>query len=233
MKDAVVIGANRGLGLGFTAALLARDCRVVATVRKALEASMLEKMAIENPLEILQLDVTDAASRARFHRDMATRTVDTVIHNAGIYGPRGLGIGELPEDAWREVLHVDTVAPLLTIQGLLPQLRKSAAAGHPTAIHVLTSRMGSIADNGSGGNYLYRSAKAGLNAAVHSLALDLENDGIRVQLLHPGWVQTSMGGDQAPLTVEESVAGMLARMDELEMGDTGRFVDWSGAEIPW
>jgi NAD(P)-dependent dehydrogenase (short-subunit alcohol dehydrogenase family) len=233
MQDVLVIGANRGLGLGFVEALLRRGCRVTATLRSPLHAGMLGKMAAEAPLELLQLDVADADSRARFHRDMASRAVDTVVHNAGIYGPRGLMPGDLPDEAWQEVLHVDTVAPLLVVQGLLPQLRDAAKHGKPAAIHFLTSRMGSIADNGSGGSYLYRSAKAGLNAAARSLAIDLADDGIRVQLLHPGWVRTGMGGDHAPLEVEESVAGMIERMAELEMDRSGRFVDWSGEEIPW
>jgi NAD(P)-dependent dehydrogenase (short-subunit alcohol dehydrogenase family) len=233
MQHVLVVGANRGLGLGFVEALLARGSHVVATVRKPLEAVSLERLAAEAPLEILQLDVADTDSRARFFRDMRSRELDTVIHNAGIYGPRGLLPGELPEEDWMEVLQVDTVAPLLVVQGLLPQLRRHAAAGHPVAIHFLTSRMGSIADNGSGGSYLYRSAKAGLNAAVRSLALDLAADGIRVQLLHPGWVRTAMGGDAATLPVAESVAGMLERCRELEMPDSGRFIDWAGEVIPW
>ena len=233
MKNVVVIGANRGLGLGFTEALLARGCHVIATVRSALHGAVLEKMAVELPLDVLQLDVADAISRQRFHRDLATRKIDTVIHNAGIYGPRGLIPGTIPEDAWMEVLQIDTVAPLLVTQGLLPQLRLSAASGNPTSINFLSSRMGSIADNGSGGNYIYRSAKAGLNAAVRSLALDLSSDGIRIQLLHPGWVQTGMGGEQAPLSVKESVAGLLEQIADLEMANSGRFVDWCGEEIPW
>lgn len=233
MKNVVVVGANRGLGLGFTEALLKRGCHVIATVRSPLHGATLEKLAAEAPLDVMQLDVADPISRQRFHRDMATRKVDTVIHNAGVYGPRGLVPGKIPEDDWMKVLQIDTVAPLMVTQGLLPQLRLSAASGNPTAIHFMTSRMGSIGDNGSGGNYIYRSAKAGLNAAVRSLALDLSSDGIRVQLLHPGWVKTGMGGEQAPLSVKESVEGMLERCAELEMADTGRFVDWCGEEIPW
>lgn len=233
MKDVLVIGANRGLGLGFTEAFLARGCRVTATVREARHAGMLTKRAATEPLEILVLDVADAKSRARFHRDMASRKVDTIIHNAGIYGPRGLAVGELPEEAWMEVLHVDTVAPLLTVQGLLPQLRQAAGSGRKTSIHFLTSLMGSIGDNGSGGSYLYRSAKAGLNAAVRSLAIDLAPDDIAVQLLHPGWVRTGMGGEQAPLDIATSVDGMIERIVELELSSSGRFVDYSGKALPW
>lgn len=233
MKDVLVIGANRGLGLGFVEALLARGCHVVATVREPMHAGMLTKRAAVEPLEILALDVGKADSRERFHRDMASRKIDTVIHNAGIYGPRGLQAGELTEDAWMEVLHIDTVAPLLTAQGLLPQMRASATAGKKTSFHFLTSLMGSIGDNGSGGSYLYRSAKAGLNAAVRSLSLDLASEDIAVQLLHPGWVRTGMGGERAPLEIKESVAGMIERIDELTLPQSGRFVDYSGKALPW
>lgn len=233
MKDVLVIGANRGLGLGFVEALLARGCRVVATVREPMHAGMLTKRAATEPLEILALDVGKAESRERFHRDMGPRKIDTVIHNAGIYGPRGLQAGELPEDAWMEVLHIDTVAPLLTAQGLLPQMRASASAGKKTSFHFLTSLMGSVGDNGSGGSYLYRSAKAGLNAAVRSLSIDLASDDIAVQLLHPGWVRTGMGGENAPVDILTSVAGMIERIDELSLAESGRFVDYTGKALPW
>ena len=93
--------------------------------------------------------------------------------------------------------------------------------------------MGSIADNGSGGSYLYRSAKAGLNAAVRSLAIDLKDDAIPILLLHPGWVKTDMGGSSAPLEIEESVRGMITQIRNLDMSTTGSFVEWNGAVIPW
>lgn len=152
-----------------------------------------------------------------------------MIHNAGIYGPHGLQIGELPEQEWQKVLHVDTVAPLLMAQALHKNLKQGTAP----RIAFLTSRMGSIADNGSGGSYLYRSAKAGLNAAVRSLALDWRADGIATVLLHPGWVRTRMGGETAPLGIEESVRGMIERIRETNLENSSRFVDWRGEEIPW
>lgn len=131
------------------------------------------------------------------------------------------------------MLHIDTVAPLLVAQELLPNLRAAAQANGLAKIAFLSSKMGSIGDNGSGGSYMYRSAKAGLNAAARSLSIDLATEHIAVRLLHPGWVATDMGGASAPLQIDESVAGMLQQIDALELASSGSFVDWSGAAIPW
>lgn len=240
MATTLVIGASRGLGRGFVEQLLQAGEHVLATTRRAEDDASLharaEELGAAKSLETFTLDVASAASRRAFLQQLGQRPLDTVIHNAGIYGPRAAALGELPEEAWQEVLHVDTIAPLLMAQELIPHLRAAAAAQAPggfARIAFLTSLMGSIADNGSGGSYLYRSAKAGLNAAAKSLALDLAPDRIAVLLLHPGWVQTDMGSAAAPLQIDESVAGMLARIGELTPDSSGTFVDWSGRRLPW
>lgn len=239
MLPTLVIGASRGLGRGFVEQLLARGESVYATTRRPQDAEALVELAAglggdaPTRLRTFELDVADPASREAFFVALGEQPIGTVIYNAGIYGPRGLAPGELPEQEWLEVLHVDTVAPLMVAQGLLPHLRAAATTGTTVKLAFLTSLMGSIADNGSGGSYLYRSAKAGLNAAVRSLALDLAEDDIAVRLLHPGWVRTDMGGAQAPLDIDTSVAGMLARIDELDASLSGTFVDWSGSSLPW
>ena len=233
MGPVVLIGASRGLGLGFLQQLCADGVEVIATVRRQEDLDRLASLDLTPAPTLHLLDVADAQSREGFLEAMRSRTFDTLIHNAGIYGPRSLQPGDLAEETWMEVLQVDTIAPLLIAQGLLPQLRAAQAEGRRASLHFLTSRMGSIVDNGSGGCYFYRSAKAGLNAAVRSLSIDLHPEGIPVQLLHPGWVQTAMGGDHAPLSVVESVVGMLQRIGELDLDHSGRFVDWSGEEIPF
>lgn len=237
MSTTLIVGASRGLGRGFVQQLLARGEHVIATVRKPEDAAALQMHALEtgttDQFETLRLDVGDATSRAKFVEWIAGRSIDTYIHNAGIYGPKGLGPGELPEAMWQEVLHIDTVAPLLVAQALLPNLRAAAQANGLAKIVFLSSKMGSIGDNGSGGSYLYRSAKAGLNAAARSLSIDLAADQVAVLLMHPGWVATDMGGASAPLQIEESVAGMLQQVDGLKLASSGSFVDWSGAVIPW
>jgi NAD(P)-dependent dehydrogenase (short-subunit alcohol dehydrogenase family) len=237
MSTTLIVGASRGLGRGFVEQLLARGEQVIATVRKSEDAAALQMHALEtgttDQFETLRLDVGDATSRSRFFDWLGERPIDTYIHNAGIYGPKGLGPGELPEAMWQEVLHIDTVAPLLVAQELLPHLRAAAQANGLAKIAFLTSKMGSIGDNASGGSYLYRSAKAGLNAAARSLSIDLAAEHIAVRLLHPGWVATDMGGASAPLQIDESVAGMLRQIDALDLASSGSFVDWTGAAIPW
>ena len=206
METVLVIGANRGLGFGFVQSLLDRKhFDVIATARDLEGSEKLTALQDHPNLTLLELDVSKEDSRKDFVDALNQKPLDWVIYNAGIYGPHGLAIGELPEHEWRKVLHVDTVAPLLVAQALLPHLR----ADRPGRMAFLSSRMGSIADNGSGGSYLYRSAKAGLNAAVRSLAIDLKDDGIPILLLHPGWVQTDMGGANAPLQIADSVRGMI------------------------
>lgn len=236
MSSTLVVGASRGLGRGFVQQLLARGEQVIATTRSEADADALQAMAeslgATDRLETLGCDVAIEASRASLAEALDGRAIHTLIHNAGIYGPKGVGIGELPEAAWQEVLHIDTIAPILTAQALLPQLRSGAADGG-AKVAFLTSLMGSVADNSSGGSYLYRSAKAGLNAAARSLSIDLAGDDIAVLLLHPGWVQTDMGGSAAPLQIEESVAGMLTRIDALTLSESGKFVNWSGKSMPW
>jgi NAD(P)-dependent dehydrogenase (short-subunit alcohol dehydrogenase family) len=237
MSTTLIVGASRGLGRGFVQQLLARGEQVIATVRKSEDSAALQMHALEtgttDQFETLQLEVGDPRSRARFVEWLEGRPIDTYIHNAGIYGPKGLGPGELPEAMWQEVLHIDTVAPLLVAQELLPNLRAAAQVKGFAKIAFLTSKMGSIGDNGSGGSYLYRSAKAGLNAAARSLSIDLAHERIAVLLMHPGWVATDMGGASAPLQIDESIAGMLQQLDALDSASSGRFVDWSGAAIPW
>lgn len=230
MERVLVIGGSRGLGLGFAQSLLDREIyEVHLTARDLVHNDDLADLAHHPRLHQHSLDVACADSRADFRDNLDGLPLDLVIHNAGIYGPHGLQIGELPEQEWQKVLHVDTVAPILMAQALHKNLKR----GSNPRIAFLTSRMGSIADNGSGGSYLYRSAKAGLNAAVRSLTLDWQADGIATVLLHPGWVRTRMGGETAPLGIEESVRGMLERIRETNLQNSGRFVDWSGEEIPW
>ena len=237
MPTAVLIGANRGLGLGFARYLLQAGYELHATVRDPENCSDLRALA-EQPapsgggqgsLNIYALEVACADSRRNFVDQLGLGQIDLLIHNAGIYGPSRVTMGSMDEDTWKQVLWVDTVAPLMCVQELLPKIRAASNA----KIALLTSRVGSIADNQSGAGYFYRSAKAGLNAAGRSLALDLAPEGISVLLLHPGWVKTDMGGDNAPLEIPESIDGMMEQIDLLSVENSGRFVDWSGTELPW
>jgi len=232
MPTAVLIGANRGLGLGFARYLLQAGYDLHATIRNPDSCHELRAVGETSPsgnLVLHTLDVANCDSRRAFCDQLDVGAIDLLIHNAGIYGPSQVPLGTIDVETWQQILWVNTIAPVMCVQELLPRLR--AANGAKVAL--LTSRVGSIADNQSGAGYYYRSSKAGLNAAGRSLALDLAAEGIHVLLLHPGWVRTDMGGENAPLEVPESIDGMMEQIDQLSAENSGQFVDWSGTQIPW
>lgn len=220
----VVTGANRGLGLEFTRQLVERGENVIATARQPDAAPQLQALGTR----VEPLDVGDASSVARFIERVGDTPIDVLVNNAGTYGGRPA----LADVDWEDVertFRINAVGPLRLTQGLLANLR----AGRRKLIASVTSRMGSIDDNTSGGSYAYRASKAALNMLNKSLSLDLRRDGFTCIVLHPGWVRTAMGGDGAPVTVEESVAGMLRVMDRVRERDTGSFFDYKGEPIPW
>lgn len=220
----VVTGANRGLGLEFARRLSERGQDVVATARDPEAAKDLRAL----PVRVARLDVTDGASVSALSRSMSGLAVDYLINNAG-KGGRGPGIEALDWDLVRPFFEVNALGPLRVTQALLPNLR---AGGTRTVVQIST-RQASLADNESGGSYAYRASKAALNMFTRSLARDLEPEGFTCVLLHPGWVRTAIGSDRAPLSVEESVSGMLEVLDALSRSDNGRFLDRRGDEVPW
>jgi len=153
-------------------------------------------------------------------------SLDLLIANAGTYGPRSVTTREDGE-AWLETFAVQTVGPFLLAQSVLPLVAR--ANGKLIAI---TSRMGSIEDNTSGGYIAYRSSKTALNSAWRSLAIDNRSK-VTAAVLHPGWVQTRMGGGSAPLTPQQSVSGMRQVIDRLNSKDSGEFFSYDGSQIPW
>ncbi len=173
------------------------------------------------------LDVTDAESVRRFALSLDGNGVDVLINNAGVGGRETLG--EIDYNQMRHMFEVNAFGALRVTEALLPSMR----AGKRKLVANITSKMGSIADNATGGAYAYRASKSALNMLTKSLAHDLQPEGFQCVVLHPGWVQTDMGGESAPLTVEESARGLLAVIDGLSPVDSGRFFDYSGAEIPW
>jgi len=223
----VVTGANRGIGLEFVKQLTARGEEVDATARDPDDAPELH--AVVRPdvrLRIYPLDVAEDASVAAFAEKLAPGPVDVLINNAGVSGAKG---GELidPADVLR-VLNVNAVGTLRVVRVLLPRLRE----GKDRKIVNLTSILGSISD-ASGGRYAYRSSKAALNMVTKLLAEDLRGEGFRTVALHPGWVQTRMGGASAPVSPDQSIRGMLRIIDGLTAAQSGRVFDFEGQEIPW
>jgi NAD(P)-dependent dehydrogenase (short-subunit alcohol dehydrogenase family) len=223
----VVTGANRGIGLEFVKQLTARGEQVDATARDPGDAPELQ--ALVRPgvrLRVHRLDIADDASVDSFAAELAAGPVDVLINNAGVSGVKG---GELidPPDILR-VVNVNAVGTLRVVRALLPRLRE----GKGKKIVNLTSKLGSIAE-ASGGRYAYRLSKVALNMATKLLAEDLRGEGFRTVALHPGWVQTRMGGSAAPVPPEEAIRGMLRIIDGLTAEQSGHTFDFQGREFPW
>ena len=225
MPTVLVTGANRGLGLEFARQYAADGWSVVATARDLAEAD--ELRAVPGDVAIEQLDVRDFDAVARLTDRLGDRPIDVMIANAGTWGPQRIESAYEADD-WMETFAVNSVAPLLLAQALLGHVE--AAGGRLVAI---TSRMGSIADNVSGGYIAYRASKAALNAAWKSLAIDSAGRGVIAALLHPGWVRTRMGGGSAPLDPTESVSGMRRVIAGLTPVQSGGFFNHDGTPIPW
>lgn len=219
-----VIGANRGIGLAFVRAFAAEGARVHACCRDPRQASELSGVA--GNIRLHRLDVAVPEESAAVARAIG-EPVDVYIHNAGIYGPDDAD--PIDAQAWAEVMQVNVIGALKCAEAFRPLV----ASGRRKLMVFLTSRMGSIADNRSGGSIIYRSSKAALNAAVKCLALDASEQGICACVIHPGWVRTEMGGPSAPLSPEASVANMRRVIARLGPADSGRFWSHDGSEIPW
>jgi NAD(P)-dependent dehydrogenase (short-subunit alcohol dehydrogenase family) len=225
MPTVFITGANRGIGLEFARQYAAEGWRVLATARDPQGATELNELTGDVTVRPLDLDAD--FFEIDWNGVLGSEPIDVFISNAGVMGPQRI---DTIDDAaeWVNMLAVNTVAPVVLAKAALPLVK--AAGGKLIAI---TSKMGSIADNGSGGYIAYRSSKAALNAAWRSLAIDVKPDGVSAAVLHPGWVQTRMGGTQAPLTTEQSVAGMRAVIDGLTPERSGGFYNYDGATIPW
>jgi NAD(P)-dependent dehydrogenase (short-subunit alcohol dehydrogenase family) len=177
---------------------------------------------------VYRLDVTDGLHVAGLGRELAGQWIDILINNAGIYGTRA-GFGKTGYEQWPQVFQVNVMGPLRLAEAFVEQI----AGSERKLIVNISSRMGSIAENSSGGGYVYRSSKAALNMVVKSLSIDLAERGIAVVAFHPGWVQTDMGGPNGAITAAETVAGMRAVIERLTPADSGKFFSYDGGEIPW
>ena len=220
MGVSVVTGANRGIGLELTRQLKARGASVVAVCRK--RSPELDALGVRVESGV---DVTEPAAWSKLAERLARDEIDLLVQNAGILLPDSLESVEL--DKVRAQLELNAVAPLFLTRALVPRLRTGAK------VALITSRMGSIGDNSSGGYYGYRMSKAALNAAGVSLAHDLKPRGIAVVILHPGSVRTEMTRGQGMIEVEEAARGLLQRIDELRLETTGRFLHQNGEVLPW
>jgi len=219
MPTVLITGASRGIGREFADQFTADGWRVIATCRDPGQYDG----------EAHALDVTDAASVAALGRAMAGETIDLLINNAGIYGPRSLPFDALDYDAWGQVLQTNLMGPMRVAAALAGPVM----ASQQKKMVFISSKVGSISDNSSGGSYIYRSSKTALNMAVKSLSLDLSGEGVITLLLHPGWVQTDMGGSSGLLDTATSVTGMRAIISRADATHNGKFFNYDGSELPW
>jgi NAD(P)-dependent dehydrogenase (short-subunit alcohol dehydrogenase family) len=222
MTHTLILGSNRGIGLELVRCHLQRGHRVSATCRQpsaALDGS--------GARVIEDIDLRELAALHRL-RDALEAPVNRLVVNAGIL--HGDSLQTLASDGFEAVaaqLIGNALAPLQAVVTLLPRLAEGARVG------LISSRMGSVADNGSGGYYGYRMSKAALNAAGRSLALDLAPRGIVVALLHPGFVRTDMTGGRGDVDPATAAAALAQRLDELDAARSGRFWHAQGEELPW
>ncbi len=220
----LVTGANRGLGLEFARQYAADGWRVIACCRNPKDTPELKKIKAE----VHGLDVTSQDSIQHLAKALNGTPVDVLINNAGLHGDRRM-FGETDVTLWKQIFEVNTIAPVQILTALL----ENVAASHHKKVVNISSKVGSIGDNPSGGSYAYRSSKTALNMAMANAAHELKSRGITILLIHPGWVQTDMGGPGAPVSIEQSIAGVRRIIDKATLAETGHFYDYTGKQLPW
>ena len=219
MPSVAIVGASRGIGREFVRQYLADGWQVHASARGDADLADLGAAGAT----AYKAEVTDEASLAAMASAIGA-PLDLLIVNAGV-GSRESRLDKIDAANWTRVMTVNALGPLLVARALGPRVRDGGT------IAALTSLMGSIADNGGGGAWSYRMSKAALNMGWSCLGIELRPRDVKVGVLHPGWVKTDMGGDQAPLTREESVSGLRSVIAALT--STGGFFDYSGKVLPW
>ena len=226
----LITGANRGIGLELTEQFAEDGWQVLACCRNPADAEQLQALTKRDlAIELNALDVTNYEQMAALADQLGNRPIDILLSNAGIYGSKGVGFGEVDAQEWRQVLEVNTIAPLMLVQTFVEQV----AASQQKLVAVISSKVGSIADNSSGGSYIYRSSKTAVNQVVKSLSIDLTDRDITVISLHPGWVKTDMGGPNAEISTDESVSGLKGILQSARLAQSGQFIEFNGSSIPW
>ncbi|BAW79654.1 short-chain dehydrogenase/reductase SDR [Candidatus Nitrosoglobus terrae] len=232
MPTLLITGANRGIGLEFAKQYAETGWQVLACCRHPDKAETLNKLASQHTglFNIYALDITKFDQIEKLAIKLANQKIDLLLNNAGIYSDTGnIGFGTIDYEAWIKAFMVNSMAPLKITEAFINQVANS----QQKKVINITSKMGSIADNTSGGSYLYRSSKTALNMIVKNLSIDLMSRKITTAVLHPGWVQTDMGGPNALITVQQSVTGMRQVIEGLTLADSGKFYNYDGKEIPW
>ena len=224
----LITGANRGIGLEFTQQYAQDGWSVLACCRDPEHASALQVLAKAYVnIRILHLDVADFAQIDALALQLKNEKIDVLINNAGVYPESSLG--DADTNAWLDAFKINSIAPLK----MATAFTKHIANSELKKIATLSSKMGSMSDNTSGGSYIYRSTKTAVNMVMKSLSIDVQPAGIAVVTLHPGWVLTDMGGSNALIDTKTSVAGLRKVIENLNLSNTGKFIAYDGKEIAW
>ena len=225
----LVTGANRGLGLEFVRQYAADGWRVIACCRDLHNTTALNAVAASSSgrVSVQALDVADFRQIEHLALALKGDAIDLLINNAGFYPQSAFGTIDYAD--WDKAFRINAMAPMKMAECFIEHVARSRLRKFVT----LSSKMGSIADNGSGGSYIYRTSKTAANMVMKSLSIDLQPRGIAVTTLHPGWVLTDMGGPNALITTEQSVTGLRKVITQLSIQNAGRFIAYDGQEIPW
>jgi NAD(P)-dependent dehydrogenase (short-subunit alcohol dehydrogenase family) len=231
MPSVLITGANRGIGLELARQYLTDGWQVYAACRDPNSASELSRLADTSgdKLRIVALNVADPASVKAAAAEVDGQAIDLLLNNAGVGGVRGQTIGNIDYEAWAKVLDTNTMGPMRVSEAFVDHVARSERK----LIVTLTSGMGSIADNTSGGSIAYRSSKAAVNMVMRTLAIDLAPRGITCVVVNPGWVRTDMGGPHATLTTTESVTMLRRLIETLGPAQSGKFFNYNGREYAW
>lgn len=231
MPSLLITGANRGLGLELCRQFLNEGWQVHAACRNPNNATRLSVLADKFPeqLKTYTLDVSNAEQITALKTQLGDTKIDILFNNAGVYAGESGNFGETDTQVWLDAFNINVISPMKIIEAFVDNVADS----EHKIIASMSSKMGSIADNSSGGGYAYRSTKAALNMVMTSVAHDLKTRGIGSIILHPGWVRTDMGGPNGELSVEESATSLRITLTNATREDNGKFFDIDGSIIPW
>ena len=230
MGTVMITGVNRGIGLELLRQYANEQWTVIGTCRKLDRAAEARALADEHEgVRLHELEVTDEAAVAALAEQLQGTAIDVLILNAGMMSEASKDLGALEADDFRRVLDVNVVAQAMCLQAFVPHV----AASERRIIVGMGSFLGSMGCNDDGGLYSYRASKAGLHAIIASAAHDLRERGVTAIVMHPGWVQTDMGGENATVSTEESARGIRTVIAGLTPADSGRLLTYAGEELPW